>query len=500
VSRRLCVTAYVLIASALSACAVGPNFVRPQTPTPAAYRAAEESLGPGSAAAQPASDSVAGGYVQHFIRGAEPAADWWTTFGSRDLDTVIREALARNHTLAAANASVAEARELVRAQSGMRYPQVSFDGGAGRQSYGEEFLGAFSLPPFSYVGAGATVEYQVDYVGGIARSVEERRALAQYQRFGADAAYLSLTGSVVREAVQIAAARAEIEAVSELLAEDRHNLDLVRTSFANGSVSRVDVLTAQSQLATDETLLPPFREQLAVARHALTVLTGRAPGQWVPPDFSLSGLKLPKQLPVSLPSELAHRRPDILAAEAQLHAATAAVGIATANLYPQITLTATGGWQSMPGEALFTRSSTAWTLISGLTAPLFDGGTLRAERRAAVDEIRASAARYQEVVLESFGQVANVLDQLTHDAELVAAQSNALATATSNVELARLSFSAGNTGTLEVIDAQRRRLDAQVGFLHAESQQYIDTAQLFLALGGGRDLTRAHIGGGSHAR
>jgi NodT family efflux transporter outer membrane factor (OMF) lipoprotein len=252
----------------------------------------------------------------------------------------------------------------------------------------------------------------------------------------------------------------------------------------------VDVLTAESQLATDEALLPPFRQQFAVARHALTVLTGRVPGQWIPPDFSLKQLKLPKQLPISLPSELAHRRPDILAAEAQLHAATAALGIATANLYPQITLTATGGWQSMPAEALFARSNTVWSLISGLTAPLFNGGTLRAERRAAVDELRASAARYQEVVLESFGQVADVLDQLTHDAELVAAQSNALATATSNVQLARVSYSAGNSGILQLIDAQRQRLDAQVGVLRAESQQYLDTTQLFLALGGGHDLPR----------
>ena len=163
-------------------------------------------------------------------------------------------------------------------------------------------------------------------------------------------------------------------------------------------------------------------------------------------------------------------------------------GVATANLYPQITLTATGGWQSLPGDALFTRSNAAWSLISGLTAPLFHGGTLRAERRATLDELNASAARYQEVVLESFGQVADVLDALTHDAQLVAAQAKALATATNNVELARESYRAGNTDILQVIDAQRRRLDAQVGVLRAEAQQYLDTVELFLALGGGSRL------------
>jgi NodT family efflux transporter outer membrane factor (OMF) lipoprotein len=484
VFQRSCylVTAYLLAAAALSACTVGPDFKRPQTPAPAAYRAAQDPL---ETAAPSGSESASSAPQQQFILGTNPAAEWWTAFGSRELDAVVGEAIARNQTLAAAKASVAEARELVKAEAGNLYPQVSLNGGAGRQKYGAQFLGSsFVLPAFTYVGVGATVQYQVDYTGGIARSVEQRAALAQYQKSEADATYLLLTGSVVTEAMQIGATRAQIMAVSELLAEDRNNLDLVRTAFTNGSVSRVDVLTAESQLAADEALLPPLRQQLSVAQHALAVLSGRAPGEWRAPEFSLNGLKMPQQLPLSLPSELAHRRPDVLAAEAQLHAATAAVGIATANLYPQITLSASGGWQALPSQTLFARSNAAWSLISGLTAPLFNGGTLRAERRAALDELTASSSRYQEVVLESFGQVADVLDALTHDGQLLTAQSNALATATSNVELARESYSAGNTDILQVIDAQRRRLDAQLGVLRAEAQQYVDNAQLFLALGG----------------
>jgi NodT family efflux transporter outer membrane factor (OMF) lipoprotein len=480
----------VLAGAGLCACAVGPDFKRPAIATPAAYRVPEEPPAPAGGEETSGSESAASAYAQRFITAANPADRWWTVFASRDLDALVQEAITRNHTLAAAQATVAEARELVKAEAGNRYPQLTLEGGAGRQRYGAQFLGPFinNLPTFSYVSAGLAVQYRVDYTGGIARSVEQREALAQYQRSEADATYLSLTGGVVAGATQVAAALAVTGAVAELLAEDRSNLDLVRTAFANGSVTRVDVLTAESQLATDEALLPPLRQQLAAARHALAVLTGHAPGEWTPPDFSLSALRLPMQLPVSLPSELAHRRPDILAAEAQLHAATAAVGVATANLYPQITLTATGGWQSLPDQMLFTRSSAAWSLISGITAPLFDGGTLRAERRAAVDELHSSAARYQEVVLESFGQVADALDALTHDGQLVTAQSKALAIATSNVELARQSYSVGNSGILQVIDAQRRRLDAQVGFLHAEAQQYLDTTQLFLALGGGERL------------
>ena len=460
----------------LTACTVGPSFRRPNPPAPPSY------LAPGEPGADPASAA----FAQRIERGGTVPVRWWSTFQSPALDELVREAVAHNPTLAAARASLEEAEELVRAQAGARYPQVALNGGAGRQQYGKEFLGSFfALPAFSYTSVGASVSYNLDYLGGVARSIEERQAVAQYERSEADAAYLALTGSVVNQALTIAAARAQIEAVSELLGEDRDNLRLVRTAFQNGSVSSVDVLTAQTQLATDETLLPPLRQQLDVARHALAVLIGRAPGDWMPPDFELGALKLPQRLPVSLPSQLAHRRPDILAAEAQLHAATAAVGIATANLYPQITLTATGGFQSIAGDELFSTTNTAWTLISGFTAPVFDDGRLRAERRAALDELKASAARYQLVVLESFDEVANLLDALNHDAELLAAQSNALVAAESNVTLARESYSAGNTGVLQVLDAQRQRVNAQLGLLRAEAQRYIDTAQLYLALGGG---------------
>jgi NodT family efflux transporter outer membrane factor (OMF) lipoprotein len=295
---------------------------------------------------------------------------------------------------------------------------------------------------------------------------------------------LTLTGDVASEAVVIAATRGQIRAAAELLSEDRDNLSLVRTAFANGSVSRLDVLTAQSQLASDQALLPPLNQQLAMARHALAVLLGRSPADWSQPDFELADIRLPRQIPVSVPSRLVRHRPDILAAEARLHAATAAVGIATANLYPQIALTATLGQQALRPAKLFDASSTAWSLIASLTQPLFDGGTLRAERRASLDALHASAARYQQVVLDSFGQVADLLDALDHDAQLVAAQAKARDTSQASLELARQSYQAGNSGILQVVDAQRERQRAELGFLQAQSRQYLDTIQLLLAVGG----------------
>jgi NodT family efflux transporter outer membrane factor (OMF) lipoprotein len=426
-------------------------------------------------------------FEQHIVSGAAVGANWWSAFDSPGLNELVATAIANNQTLASARATLAQAQELAGAAAGARYPQVSLNAGAGNQQYGAQFLGTFSVPAFSYVAVGATVSYTLDFTGGIARTIEEQRALAQYEQSEAEAVYLTLTGNVVMQAITVASTHAQIHAVDDLIAQDRDNLKLVQTEFDNGSASKVDVLTAQSQLASDQTLLPPLRQQLAAARHALALLVGHAPSEWAAPDFELTSLKLPRELPLSLPSELVKNRPDILAAEAQLHAATAAVGVATANLYPQITLSASLGQQALADEAdqLFNSANTAWTLISGITAPVFKGGTLRAERRAAVDALRASSANYQQTVLASFVQVADLLDALDHDAELLAAQSSALGTARSNTELARESYRVGYTGLLQVVDAQRLLLTAQLGLLRAQAQQYVDTAQLYLALGGG---------------
>ena len=476
----------LLAAALLSGCAAGPDFHRPAVPAASAYRPADESqpVNGGAAAAQRRAP-VASPYEQRILLGARAVPRWWTLFESPQLDELMRHAMADNRNIAAAKATLAQAQELVAAQTGQRYPQVGLQAGTGRQKYGAQFLGTFAVAPFTYEAVGASVRYLLDYAGATSRSIEEQKALAQYQRSELSAARLTLTGDVASETVIIAATRGEIRAAAELLSQDRSNLRLVRTAFANGSVSQLDVLTARSQLASDQTLLPPLYQQLAVARHALAVLLGRPPADWSQPDLELTDLHLPRALPVSVPSQLVRRRPDILAAAARLHAATAALGVATANLYPQIALTATLGQQTLTPAKLFDASSTAWSLIAGLTAPLFDGGTLRAQRRAALDALHASADRYQEVVLDSFGQVADLLDALDHDAQLVAAQSSARATSEASLDLARQSYEAGNSGLLQVLDAQRQRQRAQLGFLQAQARQYLDTIQLLLAVGGG---------------
>jgi NodT family efflux transporter outer membrane factor (OMF) lipoprotein len=471
--KRATFTAVVATATLLGGCMVGPDFERPAGPSAERYTAQPPALAAGDAASQ------------KVLPGSSPSRDWWRAFGSADLDGIVDAALAHNRTLAAAAASLEQAQELARAQAGALAPQVDATGGVGRQKYGAQFLGdSPKPPPFSYLAVGATVSYALDYTGGIARSVEARYAEADRERELLDAARLSVSGNAVLQALRVASLRAQIAALDTILGEDRENLDLVQQAFDAGSVSRLDIVSAQSQLASDATLLPPLRQDLAVARHALALLVGKPPAELAAPAFDLAALTLPAELPLTLPSELAHRRPDILAAEAELHAATAAVGVATANLYPQITLSASGGLQATDFSHLFDRASNVFGLAGALVAPILDGGTLRAEQRAAVAAMHASAARYEETVLAAFGQVADTLEALQHDAEALDAQARAESAARDSLDLTRRSYNEGNVGVLQVLDAQRLFQQARLGYVRAEAQRFADTAELYLALGG----------------
>lgn len=466
--------AITLVLASLSACAVGPEFKRPSAPVASRYAETD--------ATSTVSSEVA---PQQIEFGANLPADWWSLFRSDSLNQVIQQAVANNQTLRAAQATAKQAQALTQAKTGARYPEIDMNASVGRQKYGSQFLGSITPPPpFTYFAFGPAVSYTLDYTGGVGRSIEQQQALTEYQQRELQAAQLAVTGNVVMRALTIATKQAEINTVEELLADDRRNADMVQAAFNAGSVSRVDVLSAQSQLANDATLLPSLKQQLSEARHALSTLLGQAPANSSIPDFQLNAFVLPPQLPVSLPSELVHARPDILAAEAQLHAATAAVGVATSNLYPRITLTASFSQQALQADELFNASSRAWSLISGLTAPIFDGGRLRAEKRAALEALSAEAARYQQTVIQSFAQVADALDAISHSAEQLAAQSQALAVAQQNVELTRESYNEGNVGVLQVLDSERSYQQARLGYVRAEAQRLQNTAQLLVALGG----------------
>jgi NodT family efflux transporter outer membrane factor (OMF) lipoprotein len=294
-----------------------------------------------------------------------------------------------------------------------------------------------------------------------------------------------LTGDVVTEALTIASTRAQLAATLDLLADDQKNLDLTQREFEAGAAARTDVLTAEAQLASDQATLPTLRQQLSAARHALSVLIGKSPGEWSAPDFELKQFTLPTDVPVSLPSALVRQRPDVLASEAQLHADSAAIGIALAQEYPGITLSAAVTRESLNAAQLFHELDSLWNVAGSITQPLYAGGALRAQTRAARDTFQAQAATYRGVVLEAFGQVADDLRALEHDIDRVTAFRRSLRIAGDSLALQRISYTAGKSTVLQLIDAERSYSQALLGSVGAEAQQQLDTVLLLVALGGG---------------
>jgi NodT family efflux transporter outer membrane factor (OMF) lipoprotein len=463
-------------------CAVGPDFQRPAAPGSDRYDQTSVVL----------PEAGDGQVRQQLLPGAAPAAQWWQAFESASLNDTVEIALRGSPTLEAARATLAAANETLAATRGALFPQLDLSAAASRSNgaYSGRAAGAGTgtAPTGTLYSIGAAVSYGVDVFGGTRRRIEEQAALADDQRALAGAAYLTLTGNVATAAIDEAGAAEQLDAATEIIAVDEHNLALVQQSEAAGKSAGTDVLAAEGQLASDRALLPPLRQQWDVARHALAVLAGRTPAEWSPTEFHFTNLKLPTGLPLTLPSELVRTRPDIVAAEAQLHAATAAVGVATAQLYPSLNLT--GSWTAAaPGTAsLFAASNRVWAAAAGISAPLFHGGSLRADRRAALDLLAAQLAQYRQTVLQAFGQVADALNALQHDAETVAAQQAALEASRASLELTQQSFQAGQASFLQILEAQRLYQQARLGIAKATSTRYLDTALYFLALGG--DLTR----------
>jgi NodT family efflux transporter outer membrane factor (OMF) lipoprotein len=463
-----------------AACKQGPNFFSPAAPAEKAYTSADDPTPPSVDA--PGKSRAA----QRIAIGAKVKDDWWALFRSPKLDAVVNQALRDSPTIAQSEAALAQARELTIAALGAEYPQVDLSAGVGRQAVNVRPTGVNRVPiPVNVYSVGPTVSYTLDVFGAIQRNVEAQSAQADVADYQVAAAYLALSGNIATQAINIAGLRAQIKTVGDILADDEQNLKLVKTAQAGGSATMVDVTTAQSQLDNDRALLPPLRQQLSVARDALTVFVGKTPADWSAPDFDLQGLLLPPVVPLSLPSAMVRQRPDILAAEAQLHANAALVGVATANLYPKFTLTAAIAQQATELNNFFSASYNGWSVLAGATAPIFHGGTLQAQQRAAVDAFNASWAAYRQTVIQAFGQVADQLQALAHDDEAVKTQRAALASAEQALKLARLSYEAGNSTLLQILTPELQREQAQLGVVRAETQRLTDTAQLLVALGSG---------------
>jgi NodT family efflux transporter outer membrane factor (OMF) lipoprotein len=338
---------------------------------------------------------------------------------------------------------------------------------------------------FTLVGASVSASYTLDVFGGIRRQVEQLQAQADYERYLLEAAYLTLTANVVTAAVNEASLRAQIAATREIIAAERQELDLVTSQLALGGVSRADVLQQQATLAATEATLPALSGQLAQARNQLAVYLGRTPNLYDAAPFELAKLHLPEELPLSLPSALVNQRPDIQEYAALLHAATANVGIATANMLPQITLSASVGADALSVGRLFTPGSEIFSLGSALTQPLFEGGALLHKRRAAVAALDQALAQYRSTVITAFQNVANALVALQTDAETLRADLVASQTASDSLALVRRQLSEGGTTYLAVLTAEQTDQNARINLVRAQAARFTDTAALFQALGGG---------------
>ena len=469
-----------LLTVGLSACAVGPDF---HQPAPPAVALTPQKL--------PAATVIAAGKAQGFRTGADISGDWWRLFHSPELNALINAALAHNPTLAASQQTLIEAEETVRADQGGLLPSLSGGFQAEREKVSSAELASFgtaetvNIPSFSLYNADLNVSYAPDVFGGVRRQIESDAAQADYQRDELEAAYLTLTSNIVTAAITEASLHAQIDATDQVIAAEREELSILTTQVGLGGVAQAQVLQEQATLAASEATLPPLQSQLALTRNELAVYVGTFPGDFHAADFTLAGLTLPQDVPVSLPSAIVAQRPDIQAAAAQLHTASANLGVADADLLPQFTLSGQVGYEALTTGTLFTPQTLIWSLVAGVTQPLFEGGTLTARRKVALAALRAAGAQYQSTVLSAFQNVADALQILQYDAvTLVAAQAAAQAAADS-LTVTQAQYKLGGQPFTAVLTAQTTYQNAAINEVKAAAARLADTAALYQALGGG---------------
>ena len=388
---KLLITA-LMAGTALAGCkAVGPNFQSPAAPTTPGYLMQGDA--PSDFARLSPDQRVAGA--------------WWKSFGSADLDRVMDQALSGNLTVAAANASLVRLQQVTVATRGAQQPQIDVNAGIEGERINIESLGfaGFPNPTLGLYSIGGTVSYDPDLFGGLRRNSEAAAARAENQARQADAAYLTLTGQTAMAAMQIATVRAEIATTQQAIDEDKKVVALIREAEGVGGEAPSATTSARAQLAADQAMLPGLQQQVDQARHQMAQLVGQAPADWSAPEFDLASFSAPAEVPVSLPSSLVRRRPDILAAEANVHVATAQLGVATAALYPDLRLTANITQTAIPPANLLSYGASGWSLAAGLTQPVWHGGTLKANKRAAEAAANAALLRYHGTVVAAFTQI-----------------------------------------------------------------------------------------------
>jgi NodT family efflux transporter outer membrane factor (OMF) lipoprotein len=487
---RRCVPANVVlgICAALGAC-VGPNFHRPAPPSVERYTAEPLPAATASAAGP-------GGAAQRFLTDQDVPRDWWKLFDSEEIDALVSEALRANPDVLSAQAALRQALENTAAQRGTYFPtaQASFDATRNLNAVGVLAPNlASGTALYNLYTPQVTVSYVPDIFGANRRQVESLAALAEASRYQLDATYLTLTANVVTAAIQEAGLRAQIKATEQVIALEREALSVLRRELELGAIAEGDVFAQDAALAQLEGSLPPLNRQLQQTRDSLAVLTGHLPAEFKPMHFELDQLMLPADLPLGVPSQLVERRPDVRAAEAQLHAATAQVGVAIANLLPQLTITGNIGSTATLMSDLFRGGTGFWSIGANATQTLFAGGTLLHRKRAAEAALDQAGAQYKSAVLTAFQNVADALHALDTDADALNAAGRSVSAAQKSLEVARRELELGSVSYLALVNAEQTYQQAVVSLAQARASRYSDTAALFQALGGSlAPLASAH--------
>src|SRR6202453_3765184 len=472
-----------LLALAISGCAVGPTFVAAPAPEADGYvRGKLASPDPGRGGPQ-----VAG---QHFVTGADVSARWWSAFKSPPLNELVRRSVDRNPNLQAAEAAIKVAQYNALAQRGLYFPQISANS-TGSDSL---FANRGQVPQIPTVGPQTKFtlvtnqlagSYVPDVWGANFRAVENLDAVTEQQLFQLEAAYLALTSNVVTAAIQEASLRGQIAATRRIIGIERSLLDILKRQFSLGQAAQADVLAQDAALAQAEQLLPPLDKQLAQQRDLLTALAGQLSADEIVQKFDLAHFRLPANLPVSLPGKLVDQRPDVRGAEANMHAASALVGVPIAARLPNIVLSANGGSTAYNIAQSFAPGTGFYTVAAGATMPIFDGLTLYNKQKAAEAGLEQAEAQYRATVITAFQNVADALRALQADANAIKAALRAEDTAKASLDIVQTQLNAGQVNQLAVLNAQQTYLTASVSRVKAEANRLPDTAPLFMALGGG---------------
>jgi NodT family efflux transporter outer membrane factor (OMF) lipoprotein len=464
----------------IAGCAVGPDFARPDPPE--TTRLTQDPL-----PTQTASAPTAAGEPQRFVAERDIPAEWWALFRSPALDALIKEALRASPNLAAAEAALRQARELRLSGEGAFFPlvQAGFTGSRNKTPSSLSPATASGALYYNLYTTQLSVSYAPDVFGGTRRAVEGLRAQEEAQRFQLEAAYLTLTSGLVAAVIGEAELRDEIAATEEIIKVQRESVDILHRQLALGQAAGGDVAAQEALLAQAEATLPPLQKQLAQQRDLIAALIGRLPSDQPTATFDLASLQLPQDLPVSLPSRLVEQRPDIRAAEENLHSASAAIGVAVANMLPQLNLTGDVGTTALKIASLFGPGTAFWTLGAGATQTVFDAGSLLHKKRAAEAAFDEAAAQYKATVLAAFQNVADTLEAIKSDADALAAATHAEQAARASLDIVRRQLAVGAVNHLALLSAQQIYQQAVINRVQAQAARFADSAALFQALGGG---------------